>query len=280
MCSPSPPPPPDYAGAAAAQGAANVEAAQAQSRLNNPNVVNPYGTQTFTEGAGPSDRPTVVQTLSPDQQALYDKSVATKLQLGDLSTQGADALQGIVGKKLDVGSLPAAPGDATQTRNSVINAMMSRVNEDTANSKDQKNSDLVAAGLHPGDKGYNDQIALIDRGYNDARNTAITSAGAEAQRDFNMDTQARKDALAEAITQREMPLNEVTALMSGSQVSNPFAVPGVSQNSSVAPAPVMDAMTQQGQYGTDVYNQQVSSSNSTKAAGGALAGAAMMAMFF
>jgi len=48
--SPSAPPPPDYAGAAAAQGAANVETARLQGRINNPNVIGPLGSQTVTFG--------------------------------------------------------------------------------------------------------------------------------------------------------------------------------------------------------------------------------------
>lgn len=43
---------PDYAGAAQAQGAANVETARAQGRMNNPNVYTPYGSQTVTWGQG------------------------------------------------------------------------------------------------------------------------------------------------------------------------------------------------------------------------------------
>ena len=65
MCAPAPPPPPDYAGAAAAQGAANVDAAKVQGRINNPNVINPYGTQTVTWDG---DTPTLTQTLSPQEQ--------------------------------------------------------------------------------------------------------------------------------------------------------------------------------------------------------------------
>ena len=52
--SPSPPPAPDYAGAATAQGAANVEAARATAKLGNPNIIGPYGSQTIKYGAGGS----------------------------------------------------------------------------------------------------------------------------------------------------------------------------------------------------------------------------------
>lgn len=50
--SPSAPPAPDYAGAATAQGAANVETARTQGRMNNPNIYTPYGSQTVEWGAG------------------------------------------------------------------------------------------------------------------------------------------------------------------------------------------------------------------------------------
>jgi hypothetical protein len=48
--SPSPPPAPDYAGAAREQGAANVETARLQGRINNPNISGPLGGQTVTWG--------------------------------------------------------------------------------------------------------------------------------------------------------------------------------------------------------------------------------------
>lgn len=276
MCAPSPPLPPDYAAAATAQGAANVETARATSRLNNPSVVNPYGTQTWTEGAGPDDRPTLTQTLSPEQQALYDQSIQTKQQLGQLGTQGATALQGVVGQGVDFSGAPAAPGNAQSTRDAVINAMMSRVNEDYGRQTDQANSDLVAAGIRPGTKAYDDRMALIDRGRNDARQQAIIAGGSEAQRDFGMDTQARKDAIAEMLARRQTPLNEVTALMSGSQVSNPFAVPGAAQNTNIAPPPLYNAALQKGQYETDAYNSGVGSQNALMSGLFSLGGAAMM----
>lgn len=256
MCSPSPPPAPDYAGAATAQGIANKEAAIASSRLNNPNVVNPYGTQTWTEGATAEDRPTLTQTFSPEQQALYDQSMQTKGLLGELGTQGATALKGVIGNQLDLSGAPAAPGSAEQTRQSTFDAMMARVNEDTAGQREQRNADLIAAGIRPGTKAYDDAQNLISRQYNDARNQAMLASGQEAQRDFGMDTQRRKDAIAEILAGRQTPLNEINALMSGSQVSNPFAVPGAAQNANIGAAPIFPAAQAQYDASIDGYNAQ------------------------
>src|SRR3990167_4982910 len=47
----STPPAPDYIGAANAQGAANQQAAQQTGYINNPNIYNPYGSQTVSWGA-------------------------------------------------------------------------------------------------------------------------------------------------------------------------------------------------------------------------------------
>ena len=275
MCSPSPPPAPDYAGAATAQGIANKEAAVASSRLNNPNVINPYGTQTWQEGATADDRPTLTQTFSPEQQALYDQSMQTKGLLGELGTQGATALKGVIGNQLDLSGAPAAPGSAEQTRQNTFDAMMSRVNEDTAGQREQRNADLIAAGIRPGTKAYDDAQNLISRQYNDARNQAMLASGQEAQRDFGMDTQRRKDAIAEILAGRQTPLNEINALMSGSQVSNPFAVPGAAQNANVAPAPMFGAA--QAQYGADMNAYNAGQAGNANMMGGlfSLGGAAL-----
>lgn len=278
MCAPSPPATPDYVGSAKAQGEANLESARATAKLANPNIINPYGTQTVSYGAGGDpDVGTVTQTFSPEQQSLYDKSTQTKGLLGDLGITGATALQGVVGKELDLSGAPAAPTSSGQTREDVINAMMSRVNTDTTNQRDQKNSDLIAAGIRPGTAAYSTAMDQIDRQYNDARQSAITAGGAEASRDFGMDTQARKDSIAEILAQRQTPLNEINALMSGSQVSNPFAANlGYQAGANVQAAPIMQATGLMGQAGQNQYAQDVGSSNSTKAGLASMAAAFMM----
>lgn len=47
----STPPVPDYKAAAKEQGQQNLQAAETSSRLSNPNIITPYGTQTVTYGA-------------------------------------------------------------------------------------------------------------------------------------------------------------------------------------------------------------------------------------
>ena len=112
--SPSAPPPPDYAGAAAAQGAANVETARLQGRMNNPNVSGPLGGQTVT--FGDNDQPTVTQTLTPAAQATLDAQQRVQRALAGLGEQGIGTAQSVLGNAFNpnLGGLQANVGNAGQ----------------------------------------------------------------------------------------------------------------------------------------------------------------------
>lgn len=337
--SPSPPPAPDYAGAAKAQGQANLDAARATAKLNNPNIINPYGTQTVTYGGGaptfnqsgydaalkayqgggaagsgegtwstlpdgspvfnmPSggggaapnqadywmnsgdpDIPTVTQKLSPEQQALYDKRMQAQSNLGDLSITGSEALKGIVGKGVDFSGAPVTQ-DYEGTRNKVIQAMMTRANEDYGKSTDQANSNLIASGIRPGTKAYADKMQMIERARTDANAQAEVAGGNAAAQAYGMDADRRKQAITEYLAQRQTPLNEINALMSGSQVANPFAgAIGYQGGANVQPAPTFAATQAQAGAQNNIYNADVASSNAQTQGLTALAGAAISAFF-
>lgn len=273
MCAPNPPPVPDYKGAAQAQGDANLQAARQQAQINNPNVVTPYGSQTVT---WQDDQPTLIQTLSPEQQALYNQRVQTQQQLGTVAQQGASSLQGVVGTGVDFSGAPAMPGSAADTRTKVIDAMMARVNEDVDRQQDTTHSNLIAAGIRPGTKAYADQMALGERARTDARNQAMLAAGQEASRDYAMDSDRRKQVITELLAQRQVPINEITALLSGSQVSNPFTTPGYAQNTQVQPAPLYGAAVNKADYLTNLYNVRAAQAGNIQSGLFGLGGAGLM----
>lgn len=304
FCAPDPPPAPNYTEAAKAQGQAGVDAAISQGKINNPNVINPYGTQTTTWstptldqaawtkanqawqaknqahikkygipipesawsrpdiGGPPVQRdfmvgggvPTITQQFSPEQQAIFSEGNKAKLGLSQLASQGTELAKGVLGNSLDLSQAPPAPGSAEETRTKAVDAIMSRVNEDIDRQKNTLNSNLIAAGIPPGSKAYDDAMALTERARTDARNQAIIGAGQEMSRDFQTDTQRRKDSIAEMLLNRQTPINEITALMSGSQVNNPFAVPGYAQNAQVSAAPLFAAQQLTGDWNADLYN--------------------------
>jgi len=262
------PAPPDYVGAAKAQGESNLEAAIASGKINNPNVVNPYGTQSVSWNG---QQPTIVQKLSPAQQALFDKTNAAKGSLANAGVAGARNVQTSLSSPLSFKSLPNAPQSSGQRRDDVIKAMMSRVDTDTAGQRSARNSELIAAGIRPGTAAYDSAMGLIDRQYNDARQQAIKSGGEEASRDFGMDTQTRNQAIFELLQQRQVPLNEINALLSGSQVSSPFAGNlGYQAGANVQAAPTFGATQAQGQAQQNQYNQQQAMYNNNVAAGAGL----------
>jgi hypothetical protein len=143
---------------------------------------------------------------------------------------------------------------------------------------------LINQGLRPGSEAYNNAINLLGQQENDARTQAVMQGlgldiSSNAQ-GFNQALQggqfgntAQQQALAQAISSRQMPLNEITALMSGSQIQNPQF--GAYQGANVQAAPIANATAQQGQYAQNLYNQQAASANAQNAGLFQLGGSAL-----
>jgi hypothetical protein len=88
---------------------------------------------------------------------------------------------------------------------------------------------------------------------------------------------AQQQALAQAIQSRQMPLNEISALMSGSQIQNPQFQ--AYSGSNIAAAPIMAGVQAQGQAAQNTYNQQVAAQNANTAGLYGLGGAALKYAF-
>ena len=286
----SAPPPPDYAGAAKAQGAANLEATIASGRINNPAINNPYGSQSVQWGvpapAGYSaankakwdaiygNTPVLTQKLSPAQQAIFDQQNAGKLALSQGGNAAAQNVRGLLSNGLDFSKLPGS-NDRTPgaIRDDAYNAIMGRVNTDIAGQRSAKNSELIAAGIRPGTLAYQNAMTQIDRQANDAQQQAILSAGQEGSRDYEINKSNRNQAIFEMLQQRQVPINEINALLSGSQVTSPFSGGlGYQAGANIQAAPIAGAVQAQGQSAQNQYNQQQASYNANVGAGAGLIG--------
>jgi hypothetical protein len=106
-----------------------------------------------------------------------------------------------------------------------------------------------------------------------AENARIAQQFNQTQQAAQFGNVAQQQALAEAIQQRQMPLNEITALMSGSQIQNPQF--GAYQGATVAPPPIFQASTAKGMFDANSYNQQVAQQNANTAGLYSLGGAAI-----
>ena len=277
--SPAAPATPDYVGAAKEQGAANVETARVQSKLNNPNTYTPYGTQLVSYDG---DQPTITQTLTPQAQKTLEEQQNVQYQLASLGGKGANLASNVLDKSfnfggpavqtsLDLSNIAKMPVNAGTTAQEAI---MSRLEPSLAKQRISTETQLINQGLRPGTEAYDNAIQLLGQQENDARTQAALQGinvdmGANAQGFSQAATgatfanTAQQQALAEAIQQRQMPLNEITALMSGSQIQNPQF--GAYQGTNVATTPIFAATQAKGQAEQNAYNQQVASSNANTA---------------
>jgi hypothetical protein len=115
------------------------------------------------------------------------------------------------------------------------------------------------------------QTALAgQQGYNQTQQQVFNQGLQSAQ----FGNTAQQQALAQALQMRSLPINEISALLSGSQVQQPQMQPFAQATG--APAPLFQGAQLQDQYNQNLYNQQVAQRNSGMSGlfglGGALLG--------
>jgi hypothetical protein len=287
---PAAPATPDYTGAAVAQGVANEATARLTAKLGNPNVYSPYGNQTVTFQ---NDTPTITQTLTPQAQETLNAQQKVQTDLANLGSQGVATAQNVLDKpftfggpsvqtSLDTSGIAKMPVNAGTTGQEAI---MSRLEPSLAKNRVSTETQLINQGLRPGSEAYDNAIKLVGQQENDARTQAVLQGlGLDISANnqgFNQALQggqfgntAQQQALAQAIQGRQMPLNEITALMSGSQIQNPTFSPY--QGTNIQPAPIANATAQEGQFAQNTYNQQVASANAQNAGMFSLGGAGII----
>ena len=145
----------------------------------------------------------------------------------------------------------------------------------------QMQNAAIAQNFGQGISAQQMQNQAIGQNYGQGMSSAQSQNAIEAQR-YNQALQAaqfgniaQQQALAQAIQGRQMPLNEITALMSGSQIQNPQFQ--AYSGSNIAAAPIFGATQAQGQAAQNAYNQQVANQNANTAGMYSLGGAALTA---
>ena len=273
---------PDYVGAAQATSEGNKEAALTTGALNRPTQINPYGQTTWSLKPGadannpqPGDW-IQTQTLSGNQGKLLDSNEQTSLALGDLATKGVDAASHVLDKSYDASTLPTAAGNINTSpdqylaeRQQVQDAMYRRGTQyyDDRYGKDENalRTQLSNQGLDEGSAAYQNAMTRFNQdkstAYADATDRAVAAGGQEQSRiqsdlvaALQQQQNRRNNQLQEDLTLRELPINEVNALRTGSQVTNPqfSSVPTVGGYQG---ADLLGAATAAGQ-----YNQQTAAS--------------------
>lgn len=289
MNQPKAPTPADPAKTAAAQTQSNVDTAVANTWLGNANEVGPLGSvtydQTGTQTVDGREIPTFTKTtaLSPEQQRLYDQQTALGGQMNDIAGRQLTRLDDTLSSPLSFDGLPEAP---TADRGKYEEAMMARLQPQLDRDRAALETRLANQGIMPGSEAYREAIALNDRSTNDLRSQTVLNAGNYAQQEYGMGTDARGRAIQEMLTLRNQPINEISSLMNGGQVTMPQF--SAYQGGNIAGTDVA-GITQQGyQNQLKAYEQQMNAQNAMMGGiggmvgtvlGGPLGGYAGKAMF-
>lgn len=170
------------------------------------------------------DRWTQTTTLSPEQQRLYDLTTRGQTTYGETANNLLDSVKGQLSQPVNV--------DWAKERDRALAAQMGRINPTLMQAEEGLRSRLLNSGLTPGSEGWDREFRTFNQGRNDALLAADLNAG---------------NTVGQAISQqaalRAMPLNEASALLSGSQVQVPQA--GQIAPVNVAPTDVLGAYNNQ-----------------------------------
>jgi len=201
---------PDAAKTAAAQTASNVDTATAQQILNMTNQVTPDGAlnynQTGTTAYVGADgktynlpQYTATQSLSPGQQTLYDQNQTAGINMNNIALGQIDRIGGVLSENFDY-----SPGEHEAWAGDLYGKLNNESDQRNMGLMEQK---LANQGLQPGTPAYDDAMRNLTYGQNKARDDFMLGS-------YNT-------GINTALTKRNQPLQEVNALMSGSQVSQP-----------------------------------------------------------
>lgn len=205
---PSPPDPQETAGAQTAQ---NIGTAIAQQSMNNINQVTPDGSLTYrqtgtTRWRDPNTgdyheipRYTATQTLSPQQRRLHSISGDAEINMATLARDQSARLGDLLGAPVDINN------ESTEAR--LMELGRSRLDPALERRRETLRTTLSNQGIKEGSEAFDRAMARNSESENDAYNQLLLTG--------------RGQAVQEALAERNQPVNEISALMSGSQVSQP-----------------------------------------------------------
>lgn len=216
----SAPEPTDPRETSAATTGTNVSTAIANAYLQNMNETGPDGTRTFSKtgsekifdpytGQGYDiPRFSVETTLSPEQQAIKGQSDAAELNLATLANNQSGFLNDYMADPFSYN-----PGQHEAWALDLYNNLNSgKIDQN----REALRTQLANQGITMGSEAYDRAIQNFDTSSMDSRNRFLLDS-------YNTGLQTAK-------LERDQPINEITALLSGSQVSSPQFQSGVGVN--------------------------------------------------
>lgn len=195
---------------AAAQSGMNRDTAVASNLTNMTNQNNPWGSVNYGQTGSTSyvdstgktvsiPQFTQTTTLSPEQQGIFDQTQQAQSNIAGIAQDQSAMLGDYLQEPFSFNNQDAADWS--------YDLASSRILPQQARAEEALRSRLVNAGLRPGTQAWDSEMSRMTMGNTDQMNQlALTGRG---------------QAFGEALASRNQPINEITALLSGSQVSNP-----------------------------------------------------------
>lgn len=213
---------PDPMVTAQAQSGMNRDTAVSQQLINMVSQNNPWGSTSYnqTGSTGYTDSsgkwvtiPSFTQTttLSPEQQAIFDQSQAAQSNLAGIAENQSGMVSEALSSPFQFNNQDAA--------NWSYDLGASRLDPRFAREEDALRTQLTNQGIREGSEAWNNAMNRLGENKNDAYNQLMLTG--------------RGQAFGESLATRNQPLNELTALLTGSQVSNPAAMSGPTPQASV-----------------------------------------------
>lgn len=217
MSKPKPTPPQETS---AAQTSTSVSTSIANAFLQNMDEITPDGTKTFDQTGSYTfkdpytnktytvPRFTVEQTLSPEQQAIKVQNDGASLNLSTLGNN----LSGQLGERL-TGNFSLG-NEATESR--LFELGSKRLDPMFAQRDEDLRTRLANQGIKAGSEAYDREMNNQGQQQNDAYNQLLL--------------QGRGQASQELLSEDNQRINQISALLSGGQVSQPNFMTGANVN--------------------------------------------------
>ena len=218
------------------------------------------------------DNWTATTELSGAGQELFDLNNETQITLGNLGLTQLGTASDLFSTRYESGLDPM--GGFGDNRQSVMDAMLSRVNTDDTRDRDMTRSRLIAQGIPEGSEAFNRQMEQHDRRLTDARQQAEIAATGQAVTEQNADIDSRRQHINELLTERQTPLNEISAFNSGSQVTQPTWAP-TTQMPYIPGTDYSGALNAQNNWDLGILNNDTAQNNALWGFGGDVIGGAL-----
>lgn len=193
---------PDPKETAAAQATMNKETAITQYGLNATNQVTPDGSLSYKQIGKWEDgtpRYEATTSLTPEGQEIYNLGQGAEKNLASIAKDQSGRIGELLGTPLKLGN------EETEAR--IWELGKGRLEPQFAKDEEATRTRLKNAGIQEGSAAWNSEMERGTMAKTDQLNQLLLSG--------------RSLANQEMLTERNQPINETTALMSGSQVSMP-----------------------------------------------------------